>query len=438
MHIIGTNLEIQNGFILLKDEETGELKLSGSIGVSPENAKHIVYKEGEGIIGKVFKFGLPMFIMDIDSEPDFHDKLVRKNTAELDFMAVPIRTSKETFGVLAIDKLSEAVTNNESYLDFLKMTSNLLAAFIQKMDLIQKERAKLEAEKERLQSEVTEKYSYKGLVGSSKIMREVFKKIDQVKNAQTTVFIRGESGTGKELVARAIHYSGNRAKKPFITVNCAAIPSELIESELFGHKKGSFTGAYADKKGKFESAERVGSNRPKQIDVRVIAATNKNLKEMVDEKTFREDLYYRLNVINLLIPPLRDRKEDIGLLSRHFLEKLNQQNHGKIKGVSEKAQLLLTSYLWKGNIRELRNVIERAYNIIEGEEYIQPYHLPMQLKASEDNYVGDPLRVVIENVEKKIILERLLYFKGNKTKTAEDLGISRMALHKKLDKFDLK
>jgi len=338
---------------------------------------------------------------------------------------------------------------------------------------INKKYNKIEQELRNLRSEISNlhraKYTLDHIISSDLNMEKLKQYVRKIAHTRSNVLIQGESGTGKELFAHAIHNESNREDMPFVSVNCAAIPEHLLESELFGYDKGAFTGADKNGRiGKFELAdqgtifldeigdmplqmqakilrviqegevERVGSNRPKQIDVRVIAATNKNLKEMVEEKTFREDLYYRLNVINLFIPPLRDRKEDIILLSRHFLEQLNQQNHGKIKGVSEKAQLLLTSYLWKGNIRELRNVIERAYNIIEGEEFIQPYHLPMQLKASEDNYVGDPLRVVIDNVEKKIILERLLYFKGNKTKTAEDLGISRMALHKKLDKFDLR
>jgi len=184
--------------------------------------------------------------------------------------------------------------------------------------------------------------------------------------------------------------------------------------------------------------ERVGSNRPKQIDVRVIAATNRDLKDMVKEKTFREDLYYRLNVINIMIPPLRERREDIMLLSKYFIDQLNQQNHLKVRGISEKTQILLSSYHWQGNIRELKNIIERAYNIMEGDDYIQPYHLPAFLESTEQNYIDDPLKLLVNNYEKKLILERLIYFKGNKTKTAKNLGMSRMSLHKKIEKYDLK
>lgn len=256
---------------------------------------------------------------------------------------------------------------------------------------------------------------------------------------------------------------------PFIKVNCAAIPEHLLESELFGYEKGSFTGADKNGKiGKFELAdqgaifldeigdmplqmqakilrviqegevERIGSNSPKQIDVRIIAATNRNLKLMVEERTFREDLYYRLNVINLSVPPLRERKEDIILLSRHFVDQLNHENQGNVKGLSEKAQMQLISYDWKGNIRELKNVIERAYNIIEGEELIQPWHLPAHIYSGKEVSTGEPLKDLVDAAEKKIILERLIAFKGNKSKAAADLGISRMALHKKLEKFNMK
>lgn len=389
MHIVGSYLNIENGFILLKDEATGDLKLSGSIGVSPETAKKIVYKEGEGIVGKVYKYGLPMLIMNVLSEPDFQDKLKRKGDVDIDFMAVPIRSGENVYGVLAIDKHSSDFHNNEPYLDFLKMVGNLLSAYIQKMMLINKEKDTLKEEKERLLKEVTEKFSFKGLVGNSKIMRDVFQKIEQVKNSPTTILIRGESGTGKELVARAIHYSGNRAKKPFVTVNCAAIPAELIESELFGHKKGSFTGAYADKKGKFEAAdggtifldeigdmpyeaqskllrvlqercvEKIGETKSISVDVRVIAATNRDLEEDIKLNKFRIDLYYRLNVVNIFTPPLRNRKEDIPDLALNAVNKLSKSYDKEFK-LHPSLYGMLSVCDWPGNIRELENCIERA------------------------------------------------------------------------------
>jgi len=338
---------------------------------------------------------------------------------------------------------------------------------------INKKYMKIEQELRNLRSEISSihraKYTFEQIITTNSEMEKIKHQAKKIAHTKSNVLIQGESGTGKELFAHSIHLASKRHDMPFVSVNCAAIPEQLLESELFGYEKGAFTGADKNGRiGKFELAdlgtifldeigdmplqmqakilrvlqegevERVGSNRPKQIDVRVIAATNKDLKEMVELKTFREDLYYRLNVINLKIPPLRERREDVMLLSKHFIDQLNQQDHGKVRGVSEKAQLLLSNYQWQGNIRELRNIIERAYNIMEGDDYIQPYHLPAFLKSTEAGNSGDPLKMMMENYEKKLLLERLIYFKGNKTKTAENLGISRMALHTKLEKYDLK
>lgn len=344
---------------------------------------------------------------------------------------------------------------------------------VSELHSINKKYTKIEQELRNLRSEISSihkaKYTFEQIISSNDQMMKLKHQAKKIAHTKSNVLIQGESGTGKELFAHAIHQASNRHDMPFISVNCAAIPEQLLESELFGYEKGAFTGADKNGRiGKFELAdlgtifldeigdmplqmqakilrvlqegevERVGSNRPKQIDVRVIAATNRNLKEMVEAKEFREDLYYRLNVINLSIPPLRERKEDVILLSKHFIDQLNQQDHGKVRGVSEKAQFLLTNYHWQGNIRELRNIIERAYNIMEGDDYIQPYHLPAFMKSVEQDYSGEPLRHMMEIYEKKLLLERLIYFKGNKTKTAEDLGISRMALHTKLEKYDLR
>jgi len=338
---------------------------------------------------------------------------------------------------------------------------------------INKKYSRVERELKNLKSEISNlhkaKYGLDQIITSNDEMLKLKSYVSKLAHAKSSVLILGESGTGKELFAHAIHLSSHRRDCPFVKVNCAAIPDHLLESELFGYDKGSFTGADKNGRiGKFELAdqgtifldeigdmplqmqakilrvlqegevERVGSNSPKQIDVRIIAATNRDLKQMVEEKSFREDLYYRLNVINLVIPPLRERKEDIILLTKHFIDQLNHENHGNVKGVAEKAQMQLNSYDWVGNIRELRNVIERAYNIIEGEEYIQLWHLPAHINNGKGILTGEPLKNLIDNAEKKIILERLIAFKGNKSKTAADLGISRVALHNKLDRYEIK
>ncbi len=312
------------------------------------------------------------------------------------------------------------------------------------------------------------KYNFESIIGRSKKIRTLKHTVERVAASRSNVLIMGESGTGKELFAHALHNSSRRSLRPFVSVNCAAIPEALLEAELFGYEKGAFTGADQNGRiGKFEIAdggsifldeigdmplamqakilrviqegevERIGSNKPKQIDVRIIAATNRPLKEMVADKTFREDLYYRLNVFNLNIPPLRERKADINDISAHFIEKLNREMGRKIDGFSKKAEHLIMRYDWPGNVRELINVIERAYTIIESETSIQTYHLPSNLKGEQKKFAGENLKELMEDYEKRIIIDRLAALEGNKSKVAEDLGVSRMTLYNKLERYGL-
>ncbi len=446
MTLIKTILELAYDGLIVVDKE-------GHITMMSNAYKHFLGLEDDEIIGKHVTDVIPNTRMHIVSEtgiPEINDFQEIKG----DYM-VATRIPYYSEGKLA-GAIGKVIFRNVSELRD-----------------INKKYSKIEQELKSLRSEISSlhqsKYTLDHIITTNEEMNKMKNYVRKVSHTKSNVLIQGESGTGKELFAHAIHYESQRRDNAFVSVNCAAIPEHLLESELFGYEKGAFTGAHKNGKiGKFELAdqgtifldeigdmplqmqakilrvlqegevERVGSNHPKDIDVRVIAATNKDLKEMVEEKTFREDLYYRLNVINLVIPPLRDRKEDIIALSRHFLDNLNQENHGKVKGISEKAQFQLTSYEWKGNIRELRNVIERAYNIIEGEEVIEVYHLPMQIKGTNDNNKGEPLRNMMEKIERRLLLERLICFNGNKTQTAKDLGISRMALHKKIEKYDLK
>lgn len=343
---------------------------------------------------------------------------------------------------------------------------------VSELQSINKKYTKVEKELKNLRSEISNlhraKYSLHQIISNDMEIKKLKFQVKRLAQSKSNVLIQGESGTGKELFAHALHMCSTRKDMPFIKVNCAAIPEALLESELFGYEKGSFTGADKNGRiGKFELAdqgtifldeigdmplpmqakilrvlqegevERIGSNAHIHVDVRIIAATNRNLKQMVQEKTFREDLYYRLNVINFSIPPLRNRKNDIILIANHFLEKFNQDNQCNVKGISEKAQMMLYAYDWQGNIRELKNIIERAVNIIEGEQYIQPWHLPAHINHGTFVTSSEPLKTLVEASEKKIIFDRLIAFNGNKSKTAADLGISRMALHNKLDKYGI-
>ncbi|MER3474001.1 MAG: two-component system response regulator [Armatimonadota bacterium] len=284
--------------------------------------------------------------------------------------------------------------------------------------LLQKaaEQYRLKEENRRLREQLRSKFDLPGIVGRSASMQEVYRMVERVSRSRATVLIRGESGTGKELVAKAIHYRSDRAKGPFIAVSCAAIPETLLESELFGHEKNAFTGATAQRIGRFEAAhrgtlfldeiaeitpavqvkllrvlqerqfERLGGNKTIEVDVRVIAATNKDLEAMVRDNRFREDLYYRLQVIQIYLPPLRERKDDIPLLVDHFIRKYNEENERHIKGVTPETMQLLINYRWPGNVRELENAIERAVVLADPDsEWITPDLLPGSILAAAQN-----------------------------------------------------
>jgi Nif-specific regulatory protein len=299
-------------------------------------------------------------------------------------------------------------------------------------------------------------------------MQQVFDLIAQVCSSEATVLIRGESGTGKELVAQAIHYNSNRSDKPFIKVNCAALPETVIESELFGHEKGAFTSAVATRKGRFELAhngtifldeigdlspttqvkllrvlqdkqfERVGGNQTIRTNVRIVAATNRDLEQLMNNGQFREDLYYRLNVFPIHLPPLRDRKSDIMLLADHFVEKYSKQNYKSIKRISTPAINLLMSYHWPGNVRELENCIERAV-LLSSDDVVHGHHLPPSLQSAESTGTSftDTLREAMDNLEKEMVLEALKSNHGNIAKAARQLGITERIMGLRVKKYSI-
>ncbi len=329
--------------------------------------------------------------------------------------------------------------------------------------------AALRREVSRLRKEVHREYSFHQILGKSKPMQAVFDLIKRVADSPTNVLITGESGTGKELVAKAIHFNSDRKDAPFIPVNCAAIPEQLLESELFGHMRGAFTDAKFDKRGLFEEAQkgtlfldeiselplmlqakllraiqekeirRVGANKPVPVDVRIIAATNLNLGEEVKAKRFRDDLYYRLNVIELKLPPLRDRREDIPLLVDAFLKKCGDARGKAVKGVSEAGLAMLMDYAWPGNVRELENVIERAVTLSRGEK-VTPDDLPPAVQGARgDRRVLDEAAektLPLHEIEKEYIKKILEKMGGNKYQAAHALGIDRKTLYRKLAEIE--
>lgn len=323
-----------------------------------------------------------------------------------------------------------------------------------------------------LNKELGSRYKYDNMIGKSKPMQNLYALLDKIKGAESTVLVQGENGTGKELIAKAIHYNSNRKDKPFIIQNCSAFNDNLLESELFGHMKGSFTGAVRDKKGLFEMADKgtffldeigdtsptmqvkllrvlqegtfipVGAVESKRVDVRVLAATNRNLKEMVEQGTFREDLYYRLNVINIRVPPLRERKEDIPILSEFFLNKAQGEGHAK-KVLTKRALEKLYDYAWPGNVRELQNEMERLIVLAGEEAKITADMLsPKIIDASEKGKVQGArvhgkLKDALEELEREMIKEGLRRTGWNKSKLAKELGISRAGLIMKVEKYSL-
>jgi DNA-binding NtrC family response regulator len=319
-----------------------------------------------------------------------------------------------------------------------------------------------------LRRELEKNYSFSEIIGKSEKLQQVFRIVEKVADTNVSILIQGESGTGKELIARSIHFSSERARKPFLAVNCGALPESLLESELFGHTKGSFTGATADKKGLFRSADGgtllldeigemplplqvkllralqeqevtpVGSSQPIKFDARIIAATNKNLEEEVSENRFREDLFYRLNVIEISLPPLRKRREDIPLLVKHFISKISREQNEPEKPISRLALAALVNYNWQGNVRELQNAIERAF-ILSNEE-IQVEDLPPKIQINSQNNLEmrDPegLRPTLEEMERRYILEILTSVEDDKSDAAEILGIDLSTLYRKLKRYD--
>jgi Nif-specific regulatory protein len=332
----------------------------------------------------------------------------------------------------------------------------------------QDERQRLMEENSRLQEELKDRFRPNNIIGNSKVMQSVYEQIAQVSKSDTTVLIRGESGTGKELVAHAIHYNSLRATRPFIKVNCAALPETIIESELFGHEKGAFTGALARRPGRFELAaggtifldevgdfspatqikllrvlqerefERVGGTETIKANVRIIAATNRNLEDLIVKGRFRQDLYYRLNVFPIHLPPLRERKSDILLLTDHFVEKYSRTNKKNVRRISTPAIDMLACYHWPGNVRELENCIERAV-LLSKDDVIHGHHLPPTLQTAEASgtqFTGT-LQATLDNLERELIVEALKAHNGNKTKAARALGTTERLLGLRVNKHQI-
>ncbi len=378
---------MQRGMVTLLDPRSGELLISAIHASQPNEYTGVRYQPGEGVVGQILEQGELIVLNRISDEPRFLDRLGVYDR-NLPFIAVPIRSGEEVVGVLAAQP---RCTNSllEERARFMEMVANLIVQSVRLYQQVEEERWDLRAERDSLRRVVRGQYGFDNIIGTSPSMQQVFELVHQVAKWDTTVLIRGESGTGKELIANAIHYNSPRAEGPFIKLNCAALPDNLLESELFGHEKGAFTGAVNQRKGRFERAdrgtlfldeigeisavfqvkllrvlqegefERVGGMRTLKANVRIIAATNCDLETEVEAGRFREDLYYRLNVMPIYMPPLRERIEDISTLARFLLSKLAELQKRPLE-ITDSALRLLLRYDWPGNVRELENCLERA------------------------------------------------------------------------------
>lgn len=398
LNLLSIHLGTRRGMVSLL-QDSGELHLVGAVGMTREEFDRGRYRVGEGITGKILQTGMPYVAPDVSVEPYFLNRTGgwdAESGETIAFIGVPIKAGGETIGVMSVDRVVDNHTTGFDHdLRFLSMVANLVGQTVRLHQKVTAERSELIKERNRLKKELQGKFSIENVIGISKVMQDVFAEVHQAAPSRSTVLLRGESGTGKEAIARAIHYMSTRKDAPFIRVNCAALSETLLESELFGHERGAFTGAQAERKGRFEMAhggtlfldeigdisaafqakllrvlqerefERVGGSRTIQVDVRLITATNRDLEKAVAKGDFRADLYYRINVVSIFLPPLRERREDIPLLVEYFLKKFNKENKREL-AVSQEAMDILTNCYWPGNVRELENCVERTATMARG------------------------------------------------------------------------
>jgi len=452
---------------LLRD---GELHAEAVEGFE-DRARNTQIKLGEGITGKVVESGKPIVVPRVSKEPAFLNLASRRPDhlkQELSFICVPIVLNRQPVGALGVDLRFKPERDYDSSVKFLGVVSSMIAQALNVQRMVDEERRRLLDENTHLRQELRERYDFSNIIGTSGPTRQMYEQVAQVAQTNTTVLIRGESGTGKELIAHAIHYNSLRAKKPFIKVSCAALPDTLIESELFGYEKGAFTGAAQRKKGRFEMAEggtlfldeigdvnlgtqvkllrvlqerefeRVGGTETVKVNVRLIAATNKDMEKAIAEGSFREDLYYRLNVFTIFVPPLRERKADLLLLADHFLDKFSREHNKVIKRISTPAIDMLTAYHWPGNVRELENALERAVLVCDG-AVIHGHHLPPSLQTADSS--GTVTRVSLKDAvaayERDLILDALKTTRGNRAKAARLLDTTERIVNYKVQGYGI-
>jgi Nif-specific regulatory protein len=447
-------------FLLLREADGESLSLACAAGLNVSEFRKLDARADRSVLRDVFSTATVLQISDLSSEPSLENIF---EFAELSGMtAVPVMIGDSRLGVLA------ACSSDHLDLKLLELLASMIAQTYRIEHAVRGERQKLREENTLLKHELKEKYDFTHIVGNSNAIKQVYEQVTQVARSNATVLLRGESGTGKEMIANAIHYNSLRSKKPLVKVNCAALPETLIESELFGHEKGAFTGADRFRKGRFEMAEggtlfldeigdlppqtqikllrvlqerefeRVGGTETIKANIRLVAATNKNLEQAIIDGRFREDLYYRLNVFSIFLPPLRERKSDILLLAEHFLERYEAEHAKRIRRISTPAIDMLMSYHFPGNVRELENAIERAVLVCDS-NVIHGHHLPPTLQTAEvTGTITDlSLESAVAAFERDMIQDALKSTKGNIAKAARSLGSTERVVGYKIRKYGI-
>jgi Nif-specific regulatory protein len=461
----------RSGTIALLDEQGAELTIEAAAGVNPQAARRARYKLGEGITGRVVQSGKTVVVPQVSREPLFLNRTggwKGSGKEEMSYVCVPIRVDSRTVGALGVALPYRKDRAFDQEAKFFAVAGSMVGQALRVHKLVEAERQRLLEENTQLRQELKERYDIRNLIGNSRPMQQVYEQVAQVAPSATTVLIRGESGTGKELVAHAIHYNSPRSGRPFVKVSCGALPESLIESELFGYEPGAFTDARAQKKGRFELAhggtlfldevgelspptqvkllrvlqereiERLGGVRSIKVNVRLVAATNQDLEAAVKAAVFREDLYYRLNVFAIYLPPLRERRPDVPLLADHFVEKYAAAHGKDVRRIATTAIDMLMSYHWPGNVRELENCIERAVLVCEG-GVIHAHHLPPTLQTAEVSGTLPRLSLsaAVSSYEKDLILDALKSARGNRAKAARLLDSTERILGYKVRKYGI-
>ena len=472
LDILYREIGLQRGTVTLR--RGNAVYIEASHGLSDAEIKRGKYNFGEGITGRVAQIAKPIIIPEISQDPNFLDRTQsRADLQDIAFICVPIIYEGEVIGTMSMDRKKGPDTDLEKDFNLLETVANIMAEAVSGIFMEKEERDRLLEENRLLKLELDKNPRPSGLIGNCSKMREIYLMISQVADSPATVLIRGGSGTGKELVARALHRGSVRRSNPFVIVNCAALPENLIESELFGHEKGSFTGATSRRIGRVEAAhtgtifldeigdlrppmqvkllrflqertfQRIGSNQEHKVDVRVLAATSVNLEDMIAAGEFREDLYYRLNVFPIVLPDLKDRRSDIMLLVDRFLKKYNELYNKSIERISTPAINAMMNYSWPGNVRELESCIERAV-LTAADNIVHVYNLPPALQA--DQKFADTVRyaqhdadftTLVNSFERELIIDALKLKNGNVAAAARQLQLTPRILHYKIQQLNI-